>query len=78
VQLLTRQVQAAQAALAPQTQQRHGLDQHEVEVSWDGDAADTARAVIEVKTVDGYQGREKEAIVFSAVRSNVQGQVRAA
>ena len=30
---------------------------------------------VEVKTVDGYQGREKEVIVFSCVRSNSDGKV---
>jgi superfamily I DNA and/or RNA helicase len=32
-------------------------------------------STIEVKSVDGYQGRERDVIFFSAVRSNRQGKV---
>ena len=32
-------------------------------------------ALVEMSTVDGFQGREKEAIVISAVRSNPRGEV---
>ena len=32
-------------------------------------------AGLEIKSVDGYQGREKEIIVFSAVRANDQGEI---
>jgi senataxin len=30
---------------------------------------------IEVNTVDGFQGNEKDVILFSAVRSNTEGQI---
>ncbi|EER13527.1 conserved hypothetical protein [Perkinsus marinus ATCC 50983] len=33
------------------------------------------RAAVQINTVDGFQGHEKELIFFSAVRSNVSGQV---
>jgi regulator of nonsense transcripts 1 len=37
--------------------------------------AKTLSTNIEVKSVDGYQGRERDVIIFSAVRSNRSGKV---
>lgn len=36
---------------------------------------DRKPTTIEVKSVDGYQGRERDVIIFSAVRSNRQGAI---
>ena len=38
-------------------------------------AADESLSKVEISTVDGFQGREKEAIIISAVRSNAEGDV---
>lgn len=38
-------------------------------------ASDATQINIEVSSVDGFQGREKEAVVFSAVRSNDYGAI---
>lgn len=34
-----------------------------------------AYPTLEIKSVDGFQGREKEAVVISLVRSNKKGKV---
>jgi superfamily I DNA and/or RNA helicase len=54
------------ASSSTQQQQQQGADEA---------AAAAAADVLEIKTVDGYQGREKEVVLFSAVRANAQAQV---
>lgn len=43
--------------------------------SEDDKATTSNRGTIEVRSVDGYQGREKEIVIISAVRSNSNGRV---
>ena len=40
-----------------------------------GPLRETATNDLEIDTVDGFQGREKEAILISLVRSNEQGEI---
>lgn len=40
-----------------------------------GDQGTMQLGQVEVKTVDGFEGREKEIIIFSTVRNNSQGQI---
>ena len=37
--------------------------------------SDGATGAVEVDSVDGFQGREKEAVIISLVRSNQQGEI---
>lgn len=43
--------------------------------SWLGAERAAEIADIEVKTVDGFEGREKQVIIFSTVRSNTSGYI---
>ena len=51
------------AVIAPYAAQVRWLREH-----WDGDE-------LEIDTVDGFQGREKEAVLISCVRSNATGEI---
>ncbi|KAK4688511.1 carbonic anhydrase, partial [Tremellales sp. Uapishka_1] len=69
--------------IAPYASQIRLLHKH---LNWDEDKREAMRAVIgderyqevmdiEIKTVDGFEGREKEVIIFSTVRSNQRGSI---
>jgi regulator of nonsense transcripts 1 len=63
------------SATAGSSQHQH---QQQQQADYGGFAMPSAAAdVLEIKTVDGYQGREKEVVLFSAVRANAQAQVGA-
>lgn len=65
------------AIIAPYAAQvRYFRDQLESLPQGDGtNCANRANGVVEVDTVDGFQGREKEAIIISTVRSNETGEI---
>jgi len=62
---------------------RAGVQQHEIgvispymqQISVLSDMLHRCFPEVEVRTVDGYQGREKEAIIISMVRSNPSGKI---
>lgn len=51
------------------------LSPYNAQVALIGELLDSANIPIEVGTVDGFQGREKEVIIFSAVRSNAEREI---
>ena len=76
--------EAALAAQLVRALVEHGLPAHAIGVLTPYSAqvglierhlADLVDRGLEVDSVDGFQGREKEAVVFSAVRSNSAGEV---
>jgi protein-tyrosine phosphatase len=71
--LLARGIEPSEVAVVTpyNAQVRLVRDRLRAALGEDSDAA----AAVEVRSVDGFQGREKEAIVLSLVRSNVRGEV---
>jgi ATP-dependent RNA/DNA helicase IGHMBP2 len=82
-QLLASGLSAADiAVIAPYAAQVRWLRQHAADSAMtlrpiDGDAENNGLEIdaVEIDSVDGFQGREKEAVVISLVRSNREGEI---